>query len=165
MMVFLTARAINLPNVPSQLPSPKLEGVQGETCISLWRRGVKWQRRKIKPWFAAVEAESTAPKVSPEELTLLSRDLCSPASSSDSWHAAFCWCSSQERQAEVLVEHSRLLAWWWERGSVEGHVSIRAGWQKGRIEWKGAAGPPQQSTLVLPCMEIPEAKWEKWESH
>lgn len=149
MIVFRTARAINLPNVPSLLPSSELEGVQGEACISLWRKGVKWQRRKIKPWFAAREAESTAPKVSPEELTLLSRDLCSPASSRDSWHAAFCWCSSHKRRAEVLVEHSRLFAciWWWKRGGsgrtrqCQGRMREREDWGEGSC-WSSSAEHP-----------------------
>lgn len=47
---------------------------------------------------------------------------------------------------------------------MEGH-SVGTGWQKGRIEGKGAAGPPQHSTLVLLGMEIQEVKWEKWENH
>lgn len=149
MIVFLTARTINLPNVPSLLPSSELEGVQGEACISLWRKGVKWQRRKIKPWFAAREAESTAPKVSPEELTLLSRDLCSSASSRDSWHAAFCWCSSHKRRAEVLVEHLRLFAciWWWKRGGsgrtrqCQGRMREREDWGEGSC-WSSSAEHP-----------------------
>lgn len=65
-------------------------------------------------------------------------DICSTASSHDSWHTAFCWCSSHERQAEILVEHSRLLAsiWRWNKGQWEGHISIRTGQKNGGIEGK-----------------------------